>query len=90
VLVTVEEQVETLQADMNSIVLPSCVVAAASIVPGGAYPSYAQGYYARDNAFYRAWDAVARDRDGFQAWMQRHVLGVSDHAQLLRTLGVAA
>jgi glutaconate CoA-transferase subunit A len=90
VLVTVEEQVETLQADMNSIVLPSCVVAAASIVPGGAYPSYAQGYYARDNAFYRAWDAVARDRDGFRAWMQRHVLGVSDHAQLLRTLGVAA
>src|SRR5215469_14467635 len=90
VLVTVEEQVETLQADMNSIVLPSCVVAAASIVPGGAYPSYAQGYYARDNAFYRAWDAVARDRDGFRAWMQRHVFGVSDHAQLLRTLGVAA
>ena len=46
--------------------MPSCcrrwVVTAASIVPGGAYPSYAQGYYPRDNRFYRAWDDIARDR----------------------------
>jgi glutaconate CoA-transferase, subunit A len=90
VLVTVEEQVDTLQADMNSIVLPSCVVTAASIVPGGAWPSYAQGYYARDNAFYRAWDEISRERDTFRGWMQRHVLGVSDHAGLLRAVGVAA
>jgi glutaconate CoA-transferase subunit A len=90
VLVTVEEQVETLQADMNSIVLPSCVVTAASIVPGGAWPSYAQGYYARDNAFYRAWDEISRERDTFRGWMQRHVLGVRDHAGLLRAVGVAA
>ena len=80
VLVTVEEQVESLRADMNAIVLPSWVITAASIVPGGAYPSYAQGYYPRDNAFYRAWDEIARDRDGFLAWMERHVLGVRDHA----------
>ena len=90
VLVTVEEQVDTLQADMNSIVLPSFVVTAASIVPGGAWPSYAQSYYARDNAFYRAWDEISRERDTFRGWMQRHVLGVSDHAGLLRAVGVAA
>ena len=90
VLVTVEEQVETLRADLNAIVLPSWVVDAASIVPGGAHPSYAQGYYARDNAFYRAWDEIARDRVTFAGWMQRHVLGVHDHAELLRSLGVAA
>jgi glutaconate CoA-transferase, subunit A len=89
-LVTVEEQVETLRADMNAIVLPCWLITAASIVPGGAYPSYAQGCYVRDNAFYQAWDAIARDRDTFGAWMQRHVLAVHDHAGLLRTLGVAA
>jgi glutaconate CoA-transferase subunit A len=90
VLVTVEERVEFLRADMNAVVLPSWIITAASIVPGGAYPSYAQGYYPRDNAFYRIWDEIARDRDGFLAWMQRHVFGVRDHAALLRALGVAA
>ena len=89
-LVTVEEQVETLHGDMNALILPAWVVTAASVVPGGAYPSYAQGYYPRDNAFYLAWDEIARDRARFRAWMERHVLGVSDHAGLLRTLGVAA
>ena len=90
VLVTVEERVESLRAEMNAIVLPSWVITAASIVPGGAYPSYAQGYYPRDNAFYRSWDEIARDRDDFLAWMQRHVFGVRDHAAMLRALGVAA
>jgi glutaconate CoA-transferase subunit A len=89
-LVTVEEEVESLRADMNALVLPSWLITAASLVPGGAYPSYAQGYYARDNTFYRAWDDIARERDTFQAWMRRHVLEVRDHAALLRTLGVAA
>ncbi len=44
------------------------------MVPGGAYPSYAHGYYKRDNAFYIAWDAIARDRDSFLAWMKTNVL----------------
>jgi glutaconate CoA-transferase, subunit A len=90
VLVTVEEQVETLPVEMNALVLPACIITAASIVPGGAYPSYAQGYYARDNGFYLAWDEIARDRARFTAWMQQHVQGVRDHGALLRALGVAA
>jgi glutaconate CoA-transferase, subunit A len=90
VLVTVEEQVARLDADMNALVLPSWLITAASVVPGGAYPSYAQGYYPRDNRFYLAWDEIARERAAFTAWMQRHVLAVPDHASLLRALGVAA
>jgi glutaconate CoA-transferase subunit A len=90
VLVTVEERVAQLQADMNALVLPAWLITAASIVPGGAYPSYAQGYYPRDNRFYLAWDEIARDRAAFNAWMERHVLGMRDHAALLRALGVAA
>jgi glutaconate CoA-transferase, subunit A len=89
-VVTVEERVERLGADMNAVVLPAWLISAASVVPGGAYPSYAQGYYARDNGFYLKWDEIARDRDTFRAWMQRHVLDVADHAALLESLGVAA
>jgi glutaconate CoA-transferase, subunit A len=90
VLVTVEEQVAQLDADMNALVLPSWLITAASVVPGGAYPSYAQGCYPRDNRFYLAWDEIARERASFSAWMERYVLGVPDHAALLRALGVAA
>jgi glutaconate CoA-transferase, subunit A len=90
VLVTVEERVARLEADMNALVLPAWLISAASIVPGGAYPSYAQGYYPRDNRFYLEWDEIARDRAAFTAWMERHVLGLRDHAALLRALGVAA
>jgi glutaconate CoA-transferase, subunit A len=89
VLVTVEERVDKLRADTNALVLPSFVITAASIVPGGAHPSYAQGYYQRDNAFYLAWDEISRQRETFAAWMASHVLGVPDHAGLLRSLGVA-
>ncbi len=74
-LVTVEEVVEDLGAPMNAIVLPHWVVTAVACAPGGAWPSYAQGYYARDNAFYLAWDAIARDRVSFARWIERHVLG---------------
>jgi glutaconate CoA-transferase, subunit A len=89
-LVTVEEQVATLGGAMNAVVLPSWTVTAASIVPGGAWPSYAHGCYPRDNAFYSAWDAIARDRATFSTWMQRYVLGLRDHAALLHALGIAA
>ena len=90
VLVTVEERVETFAAGMNAVVLPAWVVTAASIVPGGAHPSYAHGYYSRDNAFCVAWDAIARERSTFLEWMQHHVLETADHGALLARLGVTA
>jgi glutaconate CoA-transferase subunit A len=89
-IVTVEEIVDELPPAMNGIVLPHWLVTAVAHVPGGAYPSYAQGCYDRDNAFYLAWDEIARDRDRFGDWMQRHVLGSDDHAGFLTGLGRAA
>ncbi len=89
-IVTVEEIVDALPPAMNGIVLPHWVVTAVVHCPGGAYPSYAQGHYARDNAFYLAWDAIAREREGFRAWMERHVLGTRDHAGFLESLPAAA
>lgn len=85
-LVTVEEVVDDLDAPMNAIILPHWVVTAIAQVPGGAYPSYAQGYYARDNAFYLAWDELSRERAAFQAWLQQHVLATKDHREFLQLL----
>ncbi len=74
-IVTVEEVVDTFgPTNRNAVILPSWTITAVCVVPGGAHPSYAQGYYSRDNSFYIAWDAISRDRDSFLAWMTRHVL----------------
>jgi glutaconate CoA-transferase subunit A len=73
-LVTVEEVVDELGPRPGGVVLPSRVVSAVSVVPGGSHPSYADGYSIRDNSFYQAWDAISRDRDTFLAWMAEHVL----------------
>jgi glutaconate CoA-transferase subunit A len=74
-IVTVEEIVDDFGArSANAVILPSWTIAAIACVPGGAHPSYAHGYYKRDNAYYKAWDAISRDRDGFLAWMKTNVL----------------
>jgi glutaconate CoA-transferase, subunit A len=74
-IVTVEEIVDRFEGvGTNATILPSWTVGAIVEVPGGAHPSYAHGYYARDNAFYVGWDAIARDRDRFRAWIDEHVM----------------
>src|SRR5918999_1437476 len=74
-IITVEEIVDDFgPRSFNAVILPSWTITAIAHVPGGAYPSYAQGYYKRDNAFYKAWDAISRDRDTFQAWIKTNVL----------------
>jgi len=77
-LVTVEEIVDELEPRPGAVVLPSWVVDAVAVAPFGAHPSYAHGYYDRDNDFYVAWEEISRDRDRFEAWIERHVLGTTD------------
>jgi glutaconate CoA-transferase subunit A len=79
-IATVEEIVDELEPVPGAVVLPSWVVDAVCLAAGGAHPSYAHGYYDRDNEFYVAWDAISRDRERFQAWMRRHVLETADVA----------
>lgn len=86
VIVTVEQIVDRLEAPPNACILPRAVVSAVCLQPGGAFPSYAHGYYARDNRFYIAWDDIARDREVFKAWMQRHVLDTADFDEFRRVL----
>jgi glutaconate CoA-transferase subunit A len=68
-LVTVEEVVDDLDPRPGAVVLPEWVVTAVAHVPRGAHPSYAQGYYDRDNDYYQAWDAISRDRAAFGRWL---------------------
>ena len=93
-IVVVEEIVDDLKTtSYNSVVLPSWTIGAIACVPGGAHPSYAQGYYKRDNSFYIAWDKISRERDSFLAWMKENVLDKTEgsfavHAK--KSAGVSA
>ncbi len=93
-VVTVEEIVDELPSDrsLNAVVLPHWTVGYIAEVPGGAFPSYAQGYYPRNNAYYKQWDEIARERDGFLAWMKTNVLdkGPEAFAQYARKVRAAA
>jgi glutaconate CoA-transferase subunit A len=86
-IVTVEEIVDDLDAPMNACFIPHWVISAVCEVPRGAHPSYAHGYYERDNAFCKAWDGISRDRDTFLAWMKKHVLGTKNHEEFLESIG---
>jgi glutaconate CoA-transferase, subunit A len=85
-IVTVEEIVDELTPHPGAIVLPHWVVDAVAEAPRGAHPSYAHGYYDRDNEFYVAWDEISRDREAFAAWMKRHVLETADVAEYRESL----
>ncbi|MFC4946918.1 CoA transferase subunit A [Pseudonocardia sp. GCM10023141] len=69
-IVTVEEVVAELTPVPGAVVLPTWVIDAVAVVPGGAAPSYAHGYYGRDNAAYREWDSISRDRATFTRWLK--------------------
>jgi glutaconate CoA-transferase, subunit A len=89
-VVTVEEIVDRLEPRPGAIVLPAWAITAVSLAPGGAHPSYAHGYYDRDNSFYVSWDAISRDRDRFTSWMRTHVLETADLNGYKRALAESA
>ncbi|MFD2202903.1 CoA transferase subunit A [Shivajiella indica] len=74
VLVTVEEIVEELDDKQQGIVIPHWLVTGISAVQKGAHPSYAMGYYKRDNGFYKSWEDISKDFDRFSLWMKDNVL----------------
>lgn len=82
VIVVVEELVpeSVIRSDPNRTLIPGLQVNAVVVEPFGAHPSYAQGYYDRDNDFYTAWDKIAREPAGLQKYLDEFVYGVSDRA----------
>jgi len=80
-IVTVEEVVPELGPRPGAVVLPTWTVSYVAAVPGGSRPSYALGYYDRDNDYYLAWDPISRDRDVFGHWLGAEVLGAERAAR---------
>lgn len=89
VIVTVEEIVssEVVRSDPNRTLVPGHAVDAVVEVPHGAFPSYAQGYYDRDSAFYREWTPISRDKEAIRAWVQTEIVEKADHAAHLDSIG---
>jgi glutaconate CoA-transferase subunit A len=91
VIVVVEEIVDekVVRADPNRTLIPSIIVNAVVCEPWGAHPSYAQGYYDRDNVFYVDWENISRDEAVLAKWLDDFVYGVEDRAGYMRKLGGA-
>jgi glutaconate CoA-transferase subunit A len=91
VVVVVEEVVEeaVIRRDPNRTVIPGVVVDAVVEQPFACHPSFAQGYYDRDNAFYLAWDRVARDATTLDAWLDEWIFGLETHADYIEKMGAA-
>ena len=89
VVVVVEEVVdeEIIRRDPNRTIIPSVLVDAVVVEPYGAHPSYVQGYYDRDNAFYLDWGKRSRDLEATEAWLDEWVYSVADRAAYLAKLG---
>jgi glutaconate CoA-transferase subunit A len=89
VIVTVEEIVDELELRPGGVVIPSWIVDAVCVARHGAHPSYAHGYYERDNDFYVAWDGISRSRERFRDWLDRHVRDTADVDEYHRSLAAA-
>jgi glutaconate CoA-transferase subunit A len=91
VILVCEEVVDeaVIRADPNRTVIPGAIVDAVVEEPFGCHPSFAQGYYDRDNAFYLEWDKIARDPDTLAAWLDEWVFGVKDHREYVEKWGKA-
>ncbi|MEO7117844.1 MAG: CoA-transferase [Candidatus Limnocylindrales bacterium] len=89
VIVVVEELVseDVIRADPNRTIIPGLIVDAVVVEPHGAHPSYAQGYYDRDNRFYLEWEQVSRDAAALDAWLDEWVHGLPDRAAYIERLG---
>jgi glutaconate CoA-transferase, subunit A len=89
VIVVVEDLVDpsVIRRDPNRTVIPGLIVDAVVVEPRACHPSYAQGYYDRDNRFYLDWDAVSRDSAKLDAWLKEWVYDLSSHADYVEKLG---
>jgi glutaconate CoA-transferase subunit A len=91
VIVVVEEVVEesVIRRDPNRTVIPGAIVDAVVEEPLGCHPSFAQGYYDRDNPFYLEWDTIARDSETLDAWLKEWVFDLGSHADYVEKWGDA-
>jgi glutaconate CoA-transferase subunit A len=89
VILTAEEIVDeaVIRSDPNRTMIPGIIVHAVCHVPYACHPSYAQGYYDRDNEFYLKWDEVSSSEETVKAWLDEWVYGVKDREDYWEKLG---
>jgi glutaconate CoA-transferase subunit A len=89
VILTAEEIVDeaVIRSDPNRTMIPAIVVSAVCHVPFACHPSYAQGYYDRDNEFYLAWDKVSESSEATKRYLDEWVYGVKDREEYWQKLG---
>lgn len=89
VILTAEEIVDeaVIRSDPNRTMIPEFIVDAVCHVPYAAHPSYTQGYYDRDNAFYLEWDRISESPEQVKAYLDEWVYGVKDRAEYWEKLG---
>jgi glutaconate CoA-transferase subunit A len=89
VILTAEEIVDesVIRSDPNRTMIPAIVVSAVCHVPFACHPSYAQGYYDRDNEFYLAWDKVSESAESTRQYLDEWVYGVKDRNEYWAKLG---
>jgi len=89
-IITAEEIVEpaVIRSDPNRVLVPGFKVDAVVHVPWGAHPSYAQGHYDRDNAFYLQWDQISADEERLADWLEEYVYSCDDHGQYVNRVGL--
>jgi glutaconate CoA-transferase, subunit A len=89
VILSAEEIVDeaVIRSDPNRTLIPGFIVSAVCHVPGAAHPSYAQGYYDRDNDFYLKWDKISENHDLVKAYLDEWVYGVKDRFEYWQKLG---
>jgi glutaconate CoA-transferase subunit A len=89
VIVVIEEIVDesVVRSDPNRTLIPGLIVDAVVHEPYGAYPSYVQGYYDRDNEWYIGWDKLSQDYAAVTAWLDEWVYGLENHTAFVRKLG---
>ena len=91
VIVVVEEIVDeaTIRSDPNRTAIPGLVVDAVVHEPWGCHPSYAQGYYDRDNDFYVAWREISQERARLERYLDEWVHGLAGRAEYVEKMGGA-
>jgi glutaconate CoA-transferase subunit A len=89
VILTTEEIVDesVIRSDPNRTMIPGIIVHAVCHVPYACHPSYAQGYYDRDNAFYLKWDKISSSEETVKSWLDEWVFGVKDREEYWEKLG---
>ncbi len=89
VIVVAEEIVEpeVIASDPNRTVIPGFMVSAVVREPLGAHPSPVQGYYKRDDAFFRQYHEQSKTSQDFEQWAERWVYGLPDRRAYANQLG---